>query len=89
MTLNGNNFSYGEVGRYHFLGFIVCRDSFQSKWEIIRSAKDGSLEVSYRWFRTNEEAKKWCFNKDRVENDARKMSDPSSLSSSQLEASAN
>ena len=48
----------GDVGRYHFLGFIVCRDSYESKWEVIR--KGEQVDISYRWFRSTEEAESFC-----------------------------
>ena len=49
-----------DVGRFHFLGFIVSRDSFKIEWEMIQPAKEGKLEVSYRWFRTYKDAEDWC-----------------------------
>ena len=50
----------GDVGRFHFLGFIVSRDSFMNRWEVIQPAEEGKLEVSYRWFRTCKDAEDWC-----------------------------
>ena len=45
---------------FHILGFIVSRDSYMNRWEVIQPAKEGKLEVSYRWFRTCEDAEDWC-----------------------------
>ena len=50
----------GDVGRFLFLGFIVSRDSYISRWEVIQPAEEGKLEVSYRWFRTCKDAEDWC-----------------------------
>ena len=51
------------VGRFHFLGFIVSRDSFMNMWEVVQPAKEGKLEVSYRWFRTCKDAEVFCLRK--------------------------
>ena len=51
----------GDVGRFHFLGFVVSRDSYMNMWEVIQPAKEGKLEVSYRWFRTCKDAEVCCF----------------------------
>ena len=32
-------------------------------WEVIQPAKEGKLEVSYRWFRTSKDAEDWCMRK--------------------------
>ena len=45
---------------FHILGFIVSRDSYMNRWEVIHPAKEGKLEVSYRWFRTCKDAEDWC-----------------------------
>ena len=45
---------------FHILGFIVSRDSYMNIWEVIQPAKEGKLEVSYRWFRTCKDAEDWC-----------------------------
>ncbi len=45
---------------FHILGFIVSRDSYMKMWEVIQPAKEGKLEVSYRWFRTSRDAEDWC-----------------------------
>ena len=50
----------GDVGRFNFLGFIVSRDSFMNRWEVIQPAKEEKLEVSYRWFRTYKDTEDWC-----------------------------
>ena len=50
----------GDVGRFRFIGFIVSRDSYMNRWEVIRTADEGKLEVSYRWFRTCKDAEDWC-----------------------------
>ena len=50
----------GDVGRFNFLGFIVSRDSYMNRWEVILSAEEGKLEFSYRWFRTCKDAEGWC-----------------------------
>ena len=42
------------------LGFIVSRDSYMNRWEVIQPAEEGKLEVSYRWFRTCKDAEVWC-----------------------------
>ena len=47
----------GDVGSFHLLGFIVSRDSYMNRWEVIQPAEEGKLEVSYRWFRSHQEAK--------------------------------
>ena len=49
----------GDIGRFHFLGFFVSRDSYMNRWEVIQPAKEGNLEVSYRWFRTCKDAEDW------------------------------
>ena len=41
---------------FHILGFIVSRDSYMNRWEVIQPAKEGELEVSYRWFRTSKDS---------------------------------
>ena len=46
----------GDVGRFRFLGWVITRDSFRGKWEVIQPAKEGKLEVSYRWFRTSKDS---------------------------------
>ena len=46
---------------FHILGFIVSRDSYMNMWEVIQPAKEGKLEVTYRWFRTCKDAEVWCF----------------------------
>ena len=46
----------GDVGRFHFLGFVVSRDSYMNMWEVILPAEEGKLEVSYQWFRTCKDA---------------------------------
>ena len=46
---------------FHILGFIVSRDSYMNRWEVIQPAKEGKLEVSYRWFRTCRDAEEFCF----------------------------
>ena len=51
----------GDVGRFHFLGFVVSRDSYMNMWEVIQPAKEGKLEVSYRWFRSCKDAEVCCF----------------------------
>ena len=61
----------GDVGRFHFLGFIVSRDSYMNKWEVILPAEEGKLEVSYRWFRTCKDAEGWC-----MRNGAEAQKDP-------------
>ena len=38
----------------------VSRDSFINSWEVIQPAKEGKLEVSYRWFRSCKDAEDWC-----------------------------
>ena len=50
----------GDVGRYRFLGFIVSRDSFRGAWEVIQ---EGTVEVSFRWFRSFQDAEVWCMRK--------------------------
>ena len=50
----------GDFGRFHFLEFIVSRDAFREMWEVMKPAKEGKLEVSYRWFRTYKDAEDWC-----------------------------
>ena len=45
------------------LGFIVSRESYMNRWEVIQPAKEGKLEVSYRWFRTCKDAEDWCMGK--------------------------
>ena len=50
----------GEVDRFHFLGFIVSRDSYMNRWEVIQPAEEEKLEDSYRWFRTCKDAEVWC-----------------------------
>ena len=50
----------GDVGRFHFFGFIVSRDSYMNMWEVILPAEEGKLEVSYRWFGTCKDAEDWC-----------------------------
>ena len=47
----------------HFLGWIISRDTFRGMWEVIQPAKEGKLEVSYRWFRTSKDAEDWCMRK--------------------------
>ena len=49
----------GDVGRFRFLGWIISRDSFRGMWEVILTAKEGKLEVSYCWFRTCKDAEGW------------------------------
>ena len=51
----------GDVGRLDFLGFIVSRDSFMNRLEVVQRAEEGKLEVSYRWFRTCKNAEGFCF----------------------------
>ena len=46
---------------FHILGFIVSRESYMNRWEVIQPAKEGELEVSYRWFRTSKDAEVCCF----------------------------
>ena len=58
----------GDVGRFHFLGFIVSRDSYMKMWEVILPAEEGKLEVSYRWFRTCKDAEDWCMKEESTEN---------------------
>ena len=41
----------------------VSRDSFINSWEVIQPAKEGKLEVSYRWFRSCKDAEDWCVRK--------------------------
>ena len=48
---------------FHILGFIVSRDSYMNRWEVIHPAKEGKLEVSYRWFRTSKDAEVCCMRK--------------------------
>jgi len=36
----------GDVGRFHFLGLIVSRDSFMNKWEVIQPAEEGSWKLA-------------------------------------------
>ena len=50
----------GDIGRFHFLGFIVSRVSYMNMWEVIQPAEEGKLEVSYRWFRTCKDAEVFC-----------------------------
>ncbi len=53
----------GDVGRFHFLGFIVSSDSYMNRWEVILPAEEGKLEVSYCWFRTCKDAEVFCLRK--------------------------
>ena len=39
----------------------VSRDSFMNRWEVIQPAKEGKLEVSYRWFRSYLDAQAFYF----------------------------
>ena len=50
----------GDVGHFHFLGFIVSWDSYMNRWEVIRPTEEGKLEVSYRRLRTCKDAEAWC-----------------------------
>ena len=50
------------------LGFIVSRESYMNRWEVIQPAKEGKLEVSYRCFRTYKDAKDWCMRDKSTEN---------------------
>ena len=50
----------GDIGRFHFLGFIVSRDSYMNRWEVIQPAEEEKLEISYRWFLTCKDAKDFC-----------------------------
>ena len=31
-----------------------------NRWEVILPAKEGKLEISFRWFRTCKDAEDWC-----------------------------
>ena len=42
------------------LGFIVSRESYMNRWEVIQPAKEGELEDSYRWFRSHKQAEAFC-----------------------------
>ena len=50
----------GDIGRFHFLGFIVSRVSYMKMWEVIQPAEEGKLEISYRSFRTCKDAEDCC-----------------------------
>ena len=39
----------------------VSKDSFMNIWKVIQPAKEGKLEISYRWFRTWTDAESFCF----------------------------
>ena len=58
----------GDVGRFHFLGFTISRDSYMNRWEVIQSVEEGKLEFSFRWFRTCKDAVVWCMIKHAFKN---------------------